>query len=49
MTEPVVKCRICGKECTGGTALAHTEETGHNSWDLILPEGGKDKDVEVDR
>ena len=33
----VVKCRICGKECTSEEAGIHKMKTGHNSWDMILP------------
>jgi len=37
MTEPTVKCEICGEKCTGETTLTHMNKTGHNSWELILP------------
>ena len=38
MVEATVKCQICGKNCTGETALTHKNETGHNKWELILPD-----------
>ena len=38
MKEATVKCEICSKECTGETALIHTKETGHNRWELLIPD-----------
>jgi len=40
MSESIVKCQICGVECDGDSALIHWEQTGHNSWELILPPSG---------
>ena len=33
----VVKCKVCGVECDGDSALTHMKETEHNSWELIYP------------
>ena len=35
MSQPMVKCRICGKVMTSKEADEHKEQTGHNEWDLI--------------
>ena len=40
--EQVVKCMICKKGFTGIGAGEHTKETGHNEWELLLPEGKRD-------
>ena len=41
MAQGRVKCRICGKVCSGEEARKHKEETGHNSWELVLTKQGE--------
>ena len=38
MTEPKVRCLICGKECDGNCedAYLHMLKTGHNNWELVM-------------
>ncbi len=38
MAKGYVECELCGKLCIDREAQEHTEETGHNSWTMILEE-----------
>ena len=42
----MVKCQICGKECSGKEADEHKKETGHNKWTLILPKRKRSNEAE---
>ena len=45
METKVVKCLICKKELTGMEAGIHKEETGHNSWELLLPDRELEQEI----
>ena len=39
----MVKCEVCGEVMEGEDTLEHKEETGHNSWEMVV------SDVEIIR